>query len=43
MKYFVLFTSFNFDKSIWRTDEKQVMVIQENNAHTPKKSPQRVH
>lgn len=28
MKYFILFTAFSFDKNMWRTDEKQILVIQ---------------
>lgn len=51
MKYFILFTAFSFDKNIWRTDEKQILVIQKkkkSNTKNPekqtnKKTPQSVH
>lgn len=53
MKYFILFTAFSFDKNMWRTDEKQILVIQKKkkkatlktlkNKQTNKKTPQSVH
>lgn len=40
MKYFILFTAFSFDKNIWRTDEKQILVVQKkkkSNTKNPEK------
>lgn len=36
MKYFILFTAFSFDKNMWRTDEKQILVIQKKKKATLK-------